>query len=102
VTAQVLNPMYTELSNLYASMQKDSATAASTLKDACQRMGTGKVWAGSAADSWNSSLTGYSGDLGRRVSEALAAVHQALTGTPQKVSPAEATVNSRLLAGRLG
>ncbi|MBV9381768.1 MAG: hypothetical protein JO242_14000 [Streptosporangiaceae bacterium] len=96
------NPMYQALSDLYASMQTDSGTAGHALQDACQRMTGGKVWTGPAAGTWNGNLTGYSSDLARQVDQTIAAVRQALASTPQHVSPAEALIMSKLLAGRPG
>ena len=99
---QVPSPMHAALSELYASIQKDEPAMASALRNACQQMGGGIVWYGSAASSWAGQLNGYSGDLGGSVSAAVAEVASALAATPPTCPAAQARTEELILSGRLG
>ena len=99
--SQVPSPMHQALSELYASIQKDQPTMANALKGSCQQMGSGTVWIGSAADGWNSQLTGYSGNLASSINAAVAEVASALAATPATCTPKEAQVEDWILSGRI-
>jgi hypothetical protein len=98
---QVPSPMHAALSELYASIQKDEPTMANALKDACQQMGGGTVWYGSAASSWSSELNGYSGDLSGSISAAVTEVASALAATPSTCPEGQARTEAAILSGRL-
>ena len=98
---QVTNPMHTMLTTLYASIQRDEPTMANALQNACQQMGSGTVWFGSAADGWTAQLTGYSGDLANCIRTAVDEVASALASTPATCTPGEAKAMEMILSGRL-
>jgi hypothetical protein len=54
--------VYAVVSQLRTAMGQDAGTMSGGA-EGCQRMATGKAWVGQAADSWNSSWIGYSGNL---------------------------------------
>ena len=99
---QVPSPMHAALSELYANIQRDEPTMANALKNACQQMGGGTVWYGSAASGWASQLNGYSGDLSGSIDAAVAEVASALAATPPTCSEAQARTEALILSGRLG
>jgi len=98
---QVASPMHAALSDLYANIQKDEPTMADALKNACQQMGEGIVWYGSAASGWAGQVNGYSGDLSSSVSAAVTEVASALAAIPPTCSIAEARTEQLILSGRL-
>ena len=98
---QVPSPMHAALSELYANIQRDEPTMANALKNACQQMGGGYVWYGSAASGWASQLSGYSGNLSSSVSAAVAEVASALAAVPATCSLAQAKTEQLILSGRL-
>lgn len=98
---QVPSPMHAALAELLSSIQQDQPTMADALKDACQQMGNGDVWVGSAASGWNSQLTGYSGNLSSSISAAVAEVASALASTPATCTPDQARVEELVLSGRI-
>lgn len=102
MTAQVPSPMHAALSELYASIAKDEPAMGGALKSACQQMGGGAVWFGSAASAWGSQLDGYSGDLAGSIAAAVAEVGSALAATPATCPPAQARAEEMILSGRLG
>lgn len=81
----VPNPMYEELSSLYASLQRDAPTMSDALKPADQQMAAGQTWVGPAAQSWESDLGGRSRDCASQVTAMLATVEQALRSEPPQV-----------------
>jgi hypothetical protein len=93
--------MHEVLSSLYANLQKDQPAMADALQDACQKMGSGIVWYGSAASGWGSQLTGYSGDLSTSIAAAVAEVAGQLAATPPTCTPGEAKTYQLILSGRI-
>ena len=91
--------MHQALSELYAGIQKDQPVMGDALKSACQQMGSGGVWAGNAADGWNSQLTGYSSDLASSVAAAVAEVASLLASTPATCTPEQAKIEEMILSG---
>jgi hypothetical protein len=98
---QVPSPMHAALSELYANIQRDEPTMANALKNACQQMGGGIVWYGSAATGWAGQLNGHSGDLSSSVSTAVTEVYSALAAVPATCSVAQAKTEQLILSGRL-
>jgi hypothetical protein len=76
---------------------------ASALKGTCQQMGGGSntsgPWFGPTATSWNSELTGYSGNLNSSIAAAVAVVQQALASTPATCTPGQAKMEIMFLEG---
>jgi hypothetical protein len=99
---QVPSPMHAVLSELYASVSKDQPAMAGALKGACQQIGGGAAWSGSAAAAWGSQLDGYSADLASSIAAAVAEVGSALAATPATCSQAQARTKEMILSGRLG
>lgn len=99
---QVPSPLYAALSELYTNIQRDEPTMANALKNACQQMGGGIVWYGSAASGWAGQLNGHSDDLSSSISSAVTEVYSALAAVSPTCSPAEAKAQQQMLAGRLG
>ena len=98
---QVPSPMHAALAELYANIQRDEPTMASALKNACQQMGGGVVWYGSAASGWTDQLNGHSGDLGTSIGTAVSEVYSALAAVPATCSLAQAKTEQLILSGRL-
>jgi hypothetical protein len=99
---QVPSPMHAALGELYASISKDRPAMADALKSACQQVGGGAAWSGSAAAAWGSQLDGYSGDLSSSIAAAVAEVGSALASTPATCTEAQARAEEMILSGRLG
>jgi hypothetical protein len=98
---QVPSPLHAALSALYANIQRDEPTMANALKNACQQMGGGIVWYGSAASGWAGQLNGHSGDLGSSIGTAVTEVYSALAAVPPTCSLAQARAEQAILSGRL-
>jgi hypothetical protein len=98
---EVPSPLHAALSELYANIQRDEPTMANALKNACQQMGGGIVWYGSAASGWAGQLNGHSGDLSSSISAAVTEVYSALAAVSPTCSVAEARTQELILSGRL-
>lgn len=92
----VENPLYAQLTSLYADLQRDAPTMSDALKAADQQMAAGQTWVGPAARAWGDQLNGYSQNCASQVNTMLSEVEAAIASTPAKVTPQQAQVIQKL------